>query len=104
MSDYFQVELKFLGIGSSPAFVREPAGNGVAERFIRTLKEQLLSVRMFDTVEDLRQALLEFKDRYNRAWLCERHGHQTPVRRCARGSWSWRRERRRPTRRRDRGP
>jgi pimeloyl-ACP methyl ester carboxylesterase len=67
MSDYFQAELKFLGIGSSPAFMREPEGNGVAERFIRTLKE------------DLRQALLEFKDRYNRAWLCERHGHQTPA-------------------------
>jgi len=79
MSDYFQDELKFLGIASSPAFVREPEGNGVAERFIRTLKEQLLWVRTFETVEELRVALLEFKDRYNRAWLCERHGHQTPL-------------------------
>jgi putative transposase len=79
VSDYFQAELRFLGIASSPAFVREPEGNGVAERFIRTLKEQLLWVRTFDTVEALRQALLEFKDRYNRAWLCERHGHQTPA-------------------------
>ena len=50
VSDYFQDELKFLGITSSPAFVREPEGNGVAERFIRTLKEQLLWVRTFDTV------------------------------------------------------
>ena len=79
MSNYFQDELKFLGIESSPAFVREPEGNGVAERFIRTLKEQLLWVRTFETVEDLRVALLEFKDRYNREWLCERHGHQTPL-------------------------
>jgi putative transposase len=79
VSDYFQDELKFLGIVSSPAFVREPEGNGVAERFIRTLKEQLLWVRTFDTVEELRAALLEFKDRYNRGWLCERHGHQTPA-------------------------
>jgi transposase InsO family protein len=79
VSDYLQDELKFLGIESSPAFVREPEGNGVAERFIRTLKEQLLWVRAFDTVEELRQALLEFKERYNRAWLCERHGHQTPA-------------------------
>lgn len=79
VSDYFQDELKFLGIESSPAFVREPEGNGVAERFIRTLKEQLLWVRTFDTVEKLRQALLEFKERYNRGWLCERHGHQTPA-------------------------
>jgi transposase InsO family protein len=79
MSDYFQDELKFLGITSSPAFVREPEGNGVAERFIRTLKEQLLWVRTFETVEELRLALLEFKERYNRNWLCERHGHQTPA-------------------------
>jgi putative transposase len=79
VSDYFQDELKFLGIEPSPAFVREPEGNGVAERFIRTLKEQLLWVRTFDTVEDLRLALHEFKERYNREWLCERHGHQTPA-------------------------
>ena len=79
VSDYFQDELKFLGITSSPAFVREPEGNGVAERFIRTLKEQLLWVRTFDTVEELRLALREFKERYNRQWLCERHGHQTPA-------------------------
>ena len=79
VSDYFQDELKFLGITPSPAFVREPEGNGVAERFIRTLKEQLLWVRTFATVEELRVALLEFKERYNRAWLCERHGHRTPI-------------------------
>jgi putative transposase len=79
VSAYVQDELKFLGITSSPAFVREPEGNGVAERFIRTLKEQLLWVRTFDTVEELRLALLEFKERYNREWLCERHGHRTPT-------------------------
>lgn len=85
VSDYLQDELRFLGIQSSPAFVREPEGNGVAERFIRTLKEQLLWVRTFDTVEELRLALLEFKERYNREWLCERHGHQTPAAIRARG-------------------
>jgi putative transposase len=86
MSDYFQDELKFLGIESSPAFVREPEGNGVAERFIRTLKEQLLWVHTFETVEELRVALVEFKVRYNREWLCERHGHQTPAAVRARNS------------------
>jgi len=38
MSDDFQAELAFLGMTDSPSFVREPEGNGVAERFIRTLK------------------------------------------------------------------
>ena len=30
VSDYFQAELKFLGITASPAFVREPEGKGYA--------------------------------------------------------------------------
>ena len=39
----------------------------------------------FETVEQLRLALLAFKERYNQAWLAERHGHRTPaaVRQCA---------------------
>jgi putative transposase len=78
MSNHFQKELKFLGIESSPAFVRAPEGNGCAERFIRTLKENLLWVRTFDAVEDLRRALLEFRETYNNTWLIERHGYLTP--------------------------
>src|SRR5258705_7050656 len=39
MSGDFQDEIECLGIEASPSFVREPEGNGVAERFIRTLKE-----------------------------------------------------------------
>ena len=74
MSDVFRRELRFLGIESSPAFVRAPEGNGCAERFIRTLKENLLWLRTFDTVEELRRALLEFRDAYNTTWLIERHG------------------------------
>jgi transposase InsO family protein len=42
MSDDFQSEIQFLDIDSSPAFVRQPEGNGCIERFFRTLKEQLL--------------------------------------------------------------
>ena len=75
----YQRELSFLGIESSPAFVREPEGNGCAERFIRTLKENLLGVRRFDTIEELRQGPHAFKDCYNRTWIVERHGYQTPA-------------------------
>ena len=78
VSHDFQKELRFLGIESSPAFVRAPEGNGCAERFIRTLKENLLWVRTIDTVEELRRALLEFRDAYNTTWLIERHGFRTP--------------------------
>jgi putative transposase len=78
MANDFQREIRFLGITSSPAFVRQPEGNGVAERAIRTLKEQLLWVRHFATVEELRLALAEFAALYNATWLRERHGHKTP--------------------------
>ena len=79
MSDDFQTELRFLGITSSPAFVRAPEGNGVAERFIRTLKEHLLWVRTFQTVEELRQALLDWLHLYNEQWLIERHGFRSSI-------------------------
>ena len=79
MSHQFQKEIAFLGIDSSPAFVRAPEGNGCAERFIRTLKENLLWVRTFETIEELRQALLALRETYNTAWLIERHGFLTPA-------------------------
>jgi transposase InsO family protein len=79
MSHDFQKEVAWLGATSSPAFVRAPEGNGCAERFIRTLKENLLWVRTFRTVEELRLALLEFRQTYNEHWLIERHGHRSPA-------------------------
>ena len=78
MSKHFQSELRFLGVESSPSFVRQPQGNGVAERFFKTLKEQLLHVRTFDGVDDLYEALKLFQQRYNNAWLVAKHKYKTP--------------------------
>ena len=78
MSGDFQDEIAFLGIGSSPSFVRQPEGNGVAERFISTLKENFLCVHTFDTIEELRRALQDFVAHYNATWLVARHGYRTP--------------------------
>jgi transposase InsO family protein len=78
LADDFQKEIEFLGIESSPSFVRAPEGNGCAERIIRTLKEQLLWVRTFDTIEELRQALLAWRKLYNEQWMVERHDHRSP--------------------------
>ena len=79
MSNDFQKEIAFLGIEASPSFVREPEGNGVAERFIRTLKENLLWVRDFETIEELRLALIDFARWYNNYWLVARHRYKTPA-------------------------
>ena len=77
-SGHFQGAISWLGIEDSPAFAGEPPCNGCAERFIRTLKQQCLWAPLYDDVEDLRQALIEFTRRYNEEWLIERHGHCTP--------------------------
>ena len=79
MSHDFQKEIAWLGATSSPAFVRAPEGNGCAKRFIRTLKENLLWVRTFRTVEELRLALLDFRQTYNNHRPIERHGHRSPA-------------------------
>jgi len=79
LSGDFQNEIAFLGMTSSPAFVRQPEGNGCIERFFRTLKEQLLWVRHFSTIDELRQALLDFKETYNREWLIARLGYRSPA-------------------------
>jgi putative transposase len=79
VSHHFQAEVRFLGIESSPAFVREPEGNGCAERFIRVLKENLLWIRRFATIDELRLALLAFQQTYNQSWIIERHGYRTPA-------------------------
>ena len=80
LADDFQQEIAFFGIESSPSFVREPEGNGVAERFIRTLKENLLWVRSFETIEELRLALLAFKRTYNEQWMLEKYDYRSPAR------------------------
>jgi hypothetical protein len=36
-------------------------------------------VQRFDTVEDLRRALLAFREIYNATWLIERHGFRPPA-------------------------
>jgi putative transposase len=78
LGDDFRRESDFLGMTGSPSFVREPEGNGCAERFIRTLEGNPLWVRTFATAEELAGALREFKRTYNERWLIGRHGHRTP--------------------------
>lgn len=79
ISRAYQAELRFLGMETSPSFVRAPEGNGCIERFWRTLKEQLLWIQTFATIGDLNQALQEFRDRYNHHWLIQRHNHRPPA-------------------------
>ena len=54
-------------------------GTITTERFIRTLKENLLWVCHFATVEELRLALIAFSGPTTRAGSSERHGYKAPA-------------------------
>ena len=73
MPDYFKKEIAVLGIENSPAFVRAPAGIGCDELFIRTIKENILLVRRFEAIEELRQAMLASRGTGKTTWLIKRH-------------------------------
>jgi hypothetical protein len=51
----------------------------VAERFMRTLKEQCIYLHAFKTLEEAREAIGAFIERYNRGWLLERQGYMIPT-------------------------
>jgi transposase InsO family protein len=78
-SGHYQAEIDHLGISRSPAYHYEPETNGCAEKAIQTLKEQLLWLERFETLEQLREAVRSFGRLYNREWLLERHGYRTPI-------------------------
>ena len=75
----FQAKIAWLGIRSTPAYVGEPECNGVAERFIRTLKEECVYLHDFETLEEARDVIGAFIERYNGGWLLQRHGYLTPA-------------------------
>jgi putative transposase len=78
-SNHYQTEIDHLGISRSPAFHYEPETNGCAEKAIQTLKEQLLWIERFRTLDQLRTAVRAFGRRFNAQWLIERHGFRTPT-------------------------
>jgi hypothetical protein len=74
----FQNQIRFWGIAPSFAFVSQPQTNGVAERFNKTLKEQVIYGRTYRNIEELRIAVTAFMERYNRHWLVEKLGFRSP--------------------------
>jgi transposase InsO family protein len=79
MAEVFQKQIKFWGLAPSYAFVAEPETNGVIERLFRTLKEQAIHGRIFQTIEDVRDAVRTFVARYNAEWLVEKNGYRSPA-------------------------
>ncbi len=86
MAEHFQNQIRFWGRRSSYAFVGEPETNGVAERFFRTLTEQIVHGRIYQTIDEVRAAVRDFIVRYNAAWLIEKNGFRSPA--DARAAWN----------------
>ena len=78
-------QARFWGISPSFAFVGEPETNGVIERLFRTLKEQIVHGRVFQTIDEVRDAVRDFVARYNAEWLIEKNGFRSPN--DARNAW-----------------
>ena len=85
LSDHFTNQIKFWGIQPSYAFVAEPQTNGVAERFNRTLKEQIIHGRIYRNIAELRDAVRDFVELYNAHWIVEKNGYLSPAQ--ARLAW-----------------
>ena len=79
MADHFQKQVRFWGLAPSYAFVGEPETNGVIERLFRTLKEQAVHGRVFQTIDEVRDAIRAFAERYNAEWLIEKNGLRSPL-------------------------
>jgi len=89
-SNYFLEQIKHMGIEVSFGLVRQPETNGVVERFNRTLKEQVIKGRDFNTIEELRDVVKKFVEAYNKDWLLQKLGYQSPLE--ARRAWEQKRE------------
>jgi len=79
IADAWINEVKWLGCTISPSYVGESECNGVAERFMRTLKEQCIYLHEFRSLEEARRIIAAFIAPYNTEWLIERLGHRTPA-------------------------
>jgi len=78
LSDHFQNRIKYWGINPSFAFIAQPQTNRMAERFIRTLKEQVIYGRGFQNPQEVSAAVGFLADTYNREWLVEKNGFLSP--------------------------
>ncbi len=58
----------------------------MAERFNRTLKEQVSHGRVYRNLGELQDAVRQFVDRYNAQWLVEKNGLPSPNQ--AREKWN----------------
>jgi putative transposase len=85
-SNVYRNEARYWGFGFCYSLVGEPETNGVEERFHRTMKEQCIHGRIFKNIEEVRETIREFVEKYNNDWLLEKLGYRSPKE--ARKDWN----------------
>ena len=60
MAGHFHKQARFRGISPGCASVAGPQGNGAIERLFRILKEQAIHGRLFQTIDEVRDAVRDF--------------------------------------------
>ena len=68
-----------MGLTRSVAFVAQPQTNGIAERFIKTLKQQSLYGRIFRNTQEAAHAFFTFAPQDRHQQRIERLGFLTPA-------------------------
>lgn len=77
-SDHFLNQIAYWGIAQSFSFVAEPQCNGIAERFIKTLKQQAIYGHIFRDAQEVHASVAKFVREYNHQWRIERLKFLTP--------------------------
>ena len=53
--------------------------NSVIERFFRTMNEQAFHGRVFQTIDEVRDAVRDFTARYNAEWLIKKNVYHSAL-------------------------
>lgn len=78
-SNLFERVVKDWGLTHTLAPIGRPTGNSVAERLIRTMKEECIWLRDWESADELRQALRAWQAAYNERRPHQALGWRTPA-------------------------
>ena len=76
----FMEACSLLGIRQAFTSYNNPKGNADTERMMRTIKEELLWLREWTSAAELKTALKDWFEKYNRGYLHSALGYRTPER------------------------